>query len=41
MLFQARARLSVPGDASLDSVRENLERIADDLMVDLSLDDWK
>jgi len=39
MLFRARARMSVPAGASLDHVREALEKIAADLMVDLSLDE--
>ena len=37
ILFHARAVLQVPGDADLDALRAELERIADDLMVDLSL----
>jgi glycine cleavage system regulatory protein len=36
-LFSARARLHVPGGADADRLRKDLERIADDLMVDLSL----
>lgn len=36
-LFSARARLQVPADADADRLRSDLERIADDLMVDLSL----
>lgn len=36
-LFSARARLHVPAGADADRLRKDLERIADDLMVDLSL----
>ncbi len=36
-LFSARARLHVPAGADVDRLRKDLERIADDLMVDLSL----
>jgi glycine cleavage system regulatory protein len=36
-LFQARVRVSVPPAVKLDSVRADLERIAADLMVDLTL----
>ena len=39
MLFKARARLRVPAEVSIDALREGLEEIANDLMVDLSLDD--
>jgi len=39
MLFTARARLSSPGGVSLDDLRETLEKIAHDLMVDLTLDE--
>ena len=38
-LFRARASLRVPSDAPLEELRETLEKIADELMVDLSLDD--
>jgi len=36
-LFRATARLQVPAEANTDRLRQDLERIADDLMVDLSL----
>lgn len=39
ILFKASARLSVPGDVSIDDLQGSLERIAADLMVDLSLDE--
>ena len=38
-LFRARASLRVPSSVSLEELRETLEKIADELMVDLSLDD--
>jgi glycine cleavage system regulatory protein len=37
MLFSARARLHAPADLDLAVLRAGLERIAHDLMVDLSL----
>jgi len=37
-LFRARARLQLPRGVTLDSLREELEKIADELMVDLTLD---
>jgi glycine cleavage system regulatory protein len=37
VLFRATARLDAPEAVSLDSLREELEKIAHDLMVDLSL----
>lgn len=37
-LFHARALLRVPADLSLDAVRSQLERIADDLIVDISVE---
>jgi glycine cleavage system regulatory protein len=37
-LFHARALLRVPSSLSLDAVRTELERIADDLIVDVSLE---
>lgn len=37
-LFRARAELLLPGDASLDALRRDLETIADELMVDLHID---
>lgn len=36
-LFSARARLQVPAEADASRLQADLERIADDLMVDLSL----
>jgi len=39
MLFTARARLWSPSGLSLDDLRETLEKIAHDLMVDLTLDE--
>jgi glycine cleavage system regulatory protein len=38
MLFRARARLQLPAGASPDALRKALERLADELMVDLTLD---
>lgn len=40
-LFTARARLSVPDSCDLSSLRERLERIAADLMVDVTLESGK
>lgn len=37
-LFEVEARLSVPGSADVAAVRGDLERLADELMVDLSLE---
>lgn len=37
LLFKARARLHVPGGVSADRLRQDLETIAHDLMVDLAL----
>ena len=37
LLFSARARLHVPAGTDADSLRDDLEKIADDLMVDLTL----
>ena len=37
-LFRAKADLRVPGSASLPELRASLEAIADELMVDLTLD---
>lgn len=37
LLFSAKARLHVPSGTDADRLREDLERIADDLMVDLTL----
>jgi len=36
-LFRATAKLRIPSTASLDELREQLESIGDDLMVDVSL----
>jgi glycine cleavage system regulatory protein len=36
-LFKARARLQVPADFSIDDLRQELERIAADMMVDVTL----
>jgi glycine cleavage system regulatory protein len=38
MLFRARARLRLPAGSSPDTLRKALERLADELMVDLTLD---
>ncbi|HEY5658107.1 MAG TPA: ACT domain-containing protein [Myxococcota bacterium] len=38
-LFRARASLRVPGSIRLEELRETLEKIANELMIDLSLDD--
>lgn len=40
MLFHARAHLRLPTDALLDALRETLEEIANELMVDVTLDDF-
>lgn len=37
LLFQARAELRVPPGADVEALREALERIADDLIVEISL----
>ena len=37
LLFSAKARLRVPAATDAERLREDLERIADDLMVDLTL----
>jgi len=39
VLFEATADLRIPQDVSLDELRETLETIATELMVDLTLDD--
>ena len=36
-MFKARARLNLPPEASLDQLREELEGVAHDLMVDVTL----
>jgi glycine cleavage system regulatory protein len=38
-LFRAEARLQLPAEASVDELRGDLEAVADDLMVDVSLID--
>ncbi|GAA1487339.1 glycine cleavage system protein R [Brachybacterium sacelli] len=38
MLFEAEAEVRLPGDAAAEKVREALERIGAELMVDLELD---
>jgi len=38
-LFRARAHLHVPSTVSLDALRQQLEELAGELMVDLALDD--
>jgi glycine cleavage system regulatory protein len=38
-LFHASASLLVPSDTALDELRETLEKIANELMVDLSFDE--
>lgn len=38
MLFEAEAEVRLPGDVEADGVRDALERIAAELMVDLELD---
>ncbi len=39
ILFRARAELGVPAETSLDALRDDLEALANELMVDLDLDD--
>jgi glycine cleavage system regulatory protein len=39
ILFNARASLRIPVDVAVDELREALEEIADDLMVDITLGD--
>lgn len=36
MLFKARAKLRVPASADVEKIRQNLEKIASDLIVDIS-----
>lgn len=38
-MFKARARLTLPDDLSIETLRHSIEAIAHELMVDLSLDD--
>jgi glycine cleavage system regulatory protein len=37
-LFRARARLRLPPDLPLEALRETLEKLADELMVDVALE---
>ncbi len=39
VLFRATARLEVPAEVTLESLADELEKIASDLMVDLTLDE--
>ncbi len=39
MLFKADARLQMPADLGLDKLQQQIERLADDLIVDIHLDD--
>lgn len=39
LLFQATARLQAPIEADVDELKQDLERLAADLMVDISLDE--
>ena len=38
LLFEVEAELSVPGESGIDELRAALEQIADELMVELSLE---
>lgn len=38
-LFRARARLRLPSDVGVETLREALEKLGDELMVDILLDD--
>jgi glycine cleavage system regulatory protein len=38
MLFHARAALRLPGDDALDELRNALEKLGDELMIDVTLD---
>ena len=38
-MFKAKARLTLPDDLHLEELRQSLEALAHELMVDLSLDD--
>ena len=38
-LFRARARLRLPPDLAEDALRETLEKLADELMVDVALEE--
>jgi glycine cleavage system regulatory protein len=38
-MFQAKARLTLPDDLDLEDLRQSLEALANELMVDLSFDD--
>jgi glycine cleavage system regulatory protein len=37
-MFRAAARLQVPNDVSIEAVQNILERIADEIMVDLTIE---
>lgn len=39
LLFKARIQLRLPAEASVDDLRNTLEALANDLMVDITLDD--
>jgi len=39
LLFKARVKLRLPADTSIDDLRATLEALANDLMVDITLDD--
>jgi glycine cleavage system regulatory protein len=39
VLFKARARLRIPADVATEELRETLEKIGNELMVDVSLDE--
>jgi len=39
MLFSASAALCCPSDMGFEALRETLERLADDLMVDINLEE--
>jgi glycine cleavage system regulatory protein len=38
-MFKATARLTLPDDLDVDTLRRSIEAIAHELMVDLTLDD--
>jgi glycine cleavage system regulatory protein len=39
MLFQARARMQVPPSATIEHLRRDLENLANELMVDIKLEE--
>ena len=39
LLFKAAVQLRLPAEASIDELRDTLEALANDLMVDITLDD--